>query len=69
MDLHQCPHQGCDVQIRSGLFACNRHWNELPREIQRNIKQAWYDILEGGPTALDAHHAASVAARSYWEGP
>ncbi|MDP2398825.1 MAG: hypothetical protein Q8M53_10770 [Burkholderiales bacterium] len=66
--LHLCAAEACDKQIALHLFMCGKHWQMVPRALQRDVRIAWraYGNAERGPDRK-AHLQAAVHLRKIQE--
>lgn len=60
---HQCPRTGCTELVINWLYACPRHWAQLPTHVQAAVYQT-----AGLRTLHPDRRAAIAAARDAWEG-
>jgi hypothetical protein len=50
MTPHTCHARGCALSVPPELLMCHRHWQMVPREIQRRVR-ATYRPRSGEPLA------------------
>lgn len=76
-DTHTCPRPGCDKELDYRIYACTKHWFELPLPIRSAIVRAWQQLrpmlqgdskatLEVKGEAIRRHEAATTAAEVWW---
>jgi hypothetical protein len=62
MATHQCPIDGCDVQVPPHLLMCRSHWRRVPKELQRRV----YDTYANGTGLMTEEYeearSAAIAA-------
>ena len=56
---HQCPVDGCQVQVAFRLLMCSTHWKMVDRALTYKLVKAW---RRGEGARSEAHQAACQAA-------
>lgn len=60
MNRHECPVNGCRVVLPYHILMCVRHWNMVPRPLQREVTRLWRAVNQGG--GWDAYMRARNSA-------
>lgn len=59
--FNECPHPDCNTRKRRDLYACLKHWRELPFEIKSKINHGY------SHSAL-IWNQGHEAAKAFWNG-
>lgn len=59
---HECPINGCQVQVVAGKLMCVSHWYKVPQELRTLVWRTWNRGRgRGTPEHRDAMRAAIAA--------
>lgn len=61
--MHICPKPECGAEVMDEMFACKKHWFELPRPIRDEIWRAYRRHGVGSEQLTAAH----LAADDWWD--
>lgn len=59
---HECPYPPCELQVADEMFACRPHWFLLPKQLRRQIWDAW-DCGD-----WQGHRGAKIEAAKFYQG-
>jgi hypothetical protein len=64
-DTHECPVDGCDVQVGLDHLMCREHWFLVPKVLRHQVWRAWRGWQSGrnsGSDYIKARDEAIAAA-------
>lgn len=59
---HECPVDGCQIQVHEHLLMCSSHWRVVPHQLKTRVYRAWADGEGRGTVEHSAACQAAVAA-------
>lgn len=64
-DTHECPVDGCEIQVEHEHLMCRKHWFMVPKPLRDQVWRAWQGWQDGkvsGSEYIEARDQAIAAA-------